>query len=89
MAKNQEENKDYYKSLYGESFFMQENDKSKGNITATVKKNAKTAMRPSSAYPARGMKRNPSSKSIKETERSKSRKASARNLAKVYGEQNE
>ena len=86
MAKNQEENRDYYKSLYGESFAMQENDKSKGNINTTVKKATKKPARPSSAFPARGMKRNPSSKSIKETERSRSRKASTRTLAKVYGE---
>ena len=47
MVKNQEQNKDYYKSLYGgESFaMMQENDKSKGNIATTVKKGGK-ALRP-------------------------------------------
>ena len=90
MAQNREQNKDYYKSLYGESF-LQENDKSVINVKTTVKK---ANNRPSSAFPNRGpLKRDKSTKSIKSTtkdkERSRSRKNSARNLAKVYGEQNE
>jgi hypothetical protein len=90
MAQHREENKDYYKSLYGESF-LQENDKSVINVKTTAKK---AGGRPSSAFPNRGaLKRDKSARSIKssnkEKERSKSRKNSARNLAKVYGEQNE
>lgn len=91
MAQHQENNRDYYKSLYGESF-LQENDKSVINVKTTVKKAANK--RPSSAFPNRGaLKRDKSTKSIKsttkDTEHSRSRKASARNLAKVYGESNE
>jgi hypothetical protein len=87
MAQHREENKDYYKSLYGESF-LQENDKSVINVKTTIKK---PSNRPSSAFPNRGaMKRDKSTKSIKssnkEKERSRSRKNSARNLAKLYGE---
>jgi hypothetical protein len=87
MAQHREENKDYYKSLYGESF-LQENDKSVINVKTTAKKG-----RPSSAFPNRGaLKRDRSTKSIKssqrEKERSRSRRNSARNLAKVYGESN-
>ena len=86
MAQHRDDNKDYYKSLYGESF-LQENDKSVINVK-TAKKG-----RPGSAFPNRGaLKRDKSVKSIKssnrEKERSRSRKNSARNLAKVYGEQN-
>ena len=87
MAQHRDDNSNYYKSLYGESF-LQENDKSVINVKTTVKK---ANNRPSSAFPNRGaLKRDKSSKSIKstakDTERSRSRKASARNLAKVYGE---
>lgn len=89
MAQHRDDNKDYYKSLYGESF-LQENDKSVINVKTTA---AKKKGRPGSAFPNRGaLKRDKSAKSIKssnrEKERSRSRKNSARNLAKVYGEQN-